>query len=104
MKMNPQKIASVVLVAVLFLTLLSVWPIPPARHITTIVSPDGNEVAYLYWKPCGLIGMITRDNPWLYLEIRDPASGELVLKRRAWGDSPEDPISRFRAIRNWIYD
>ena len=94
-----------VAVYVIFAVYLCLFcPIPPKRLASTQTSPDGKEVARFYWRPCGLLGAVSKDNPYVYVEITDTASDMLVLSQSTWGDIPNDGPHRFAGIRAWIVD
>src|SRR3954468_21247724 len=79
-------------------------PIPPKRLASTLTSPNGKEIARFYWRPCGLLGAVTKDNPYVYMEIRDTASERLILSQSTWGDIPKDGPRRFAGVRPWIVE
>jgi hypothetical protein len=81
---------------------IGICPISPRHLAETVVSPDGKETATFFWKPAGLLGVISKDNPWVYMEIRDSASGQLLLERSTWGDTPDDGLNRFSDARPWL--
>jgi hypothetical protein len=80
--MRKKRIAiySVAFLATLLLVAYAIlfWPVPVERTLKTEISPDGTRIATYSWRPCGLLGTISGDNPWVYLTIRDH------------GDSPGD--------------
>jgi hypothetical protein len=77
------------------------WPLPIERTLKTETSPDGTRVAVYSWRPCGFVGVFTRDNPWVYLTLRDKASGNLIARHSFWADVPEEAEERLADHRPW---
>jgi hypothetical protein len=83
------------LIAVLIVTsvaLLLVAPLPPRRLAYEEGSPDGKYLAQFFWKPAGMMGLVTQDNPWVYLVVTERSTGRVVVKSSTWGDGPRDGI------------
>lgn len=77
------------------------WPLPIERTLKTETSPDGTRTATYSWRPCGLLGAITKDNPWVYLTIRDQASGRVVARYSTSADVPEEAERRLASQKPW---
>jgi hypothetical protein len=78
---------------------LEPWPLPMRFEIQTDVAPDGKGMARFYWRPAGIIGLWSRDNPWVYVAVRD-ASGR-VRTSSIWADTPCDGVRRLRGKVPW---
>jgi hypothetical protein len=86
-----RKVAVAVIVAsVLAAALLAPVPIPPDRVLSEEASPDSLLIAQFSWRPAGLVGAISKDNPWVYVTIRRRGSNAVVERYRTWGDVPDD--------------
>jgi len=48
--------------------------------------------------------MITKDNPYVYMEIKDVATGRVILSESTLGDVPNDGPHRFADARPWIIE
>ena len=81
--------------------LLGPWPLPVWFAIQTDVATDGSGSAEFYWKPAGALGLITQDNPWVYVEIRESGPRARTRIERIWADSPCDGVDRLRASVPW---
>src|SRR5262245_11910601 len=78
-----------------------VAPLPPDRSVAHEISPDGRYVAKFSWRPAGLIGMVTRDNPWVYLTVVESESGRVLERHYTWGDTPADACHRLGSLVPW---
>jgi hypothetical protein len=96
-----KRIAVVVTLLLVFLWVGFVAPLPPHRPVREDVSPDKTQLARYTWKPAGLFGQITEDNPWVYLTLVELSSGKTTASFQAWGDTPDDAISRFKDKVPW---
>ena len=88
----------------LFLALVyfgGAYPLPPDRVLKIETSPDGSQTATYSWRPCGLVRAVTKVNPWVYLTIRDRASGKVTKRYCFWGDIPEDAETRLVKRKPW---
>jgi hypothetical protein len=80
---------------------LAPLPIPPDRVLSEERSPDGLLIAQFSWRPAGVLGAITEDNPWVYVTIRDGVSNAVVQRYRTWGDVPSDAYDRLAQHVPW---
>jgi hypothetical protein len=94
---------SAALVALLPLIIygLLFWPLPWERIVQTETLPDGALTATFSWRPCGVLGVVTRDNPWVYLTLREQATGKEVARYSALADTPEEAESRLATQKPW---
>jgi hypothetical protein len=92
--------AGLALVLVL-VSVVGVCPLPPDRILKTESSPDGTRTATYAWRPSGVLGAVTKDNPWVYLTIRDRASGRVLARYSCWADVPEEAEMRLAAEKPW---
>jgi hypothetical protein len=81
--------------------LLAPWPLPIWFAIQTDVAADGAGSATFYWRPAGAVGLLTRDNPWVYVEIRKPGPRGRTHTERVWADTPCDGVNRLRSVVPW---
>jgi hypothetical protein len=102
MKITIRKFSLSIILCVVIIFILFIIPIPPRILVKEIISPDHSEIAYFSWKPAGIFGYITKDNTWVYLEVKDIKTEKIVLNRFAWGDYPEDGLKRFSHERPWF--
>ncbi len=93
MKVLRKSAVAAVVMVILLVILVAPLPIPPDRVLSEESSPDGGLIAEFSWRPSGLLGLITDDNPWVYLTIRERESGDVVERHRSWGDVPFDAYS-----------
>src|SRR5688572_15117191 len=96
--------AIAILVAVLLAVIVALvvpFPIPPDRVLSLEPSPDGELVAVFSWRPAGVVGFFTEENPWVYVTIRDAESYEVVERHRVWGDTPDDAYVRLGEHAPW---
>jgi len=77
------------------------WPVPVERILKTETSPDGTRTATFSWRPCGLVGAFTKDNPWVYLTIREQATGRVVARYSFWADVPDEAEMRLASRKPW---
>jgi hypothetical protein len=73
-------------IAVLMLLLAPV-PWPFAREIATVST--GKLTVRYYFRPAGIVGAITTDNPWVYAQIHETVSGHTRVVS-IWADTPCD--------------
>ena len=78
-----------------------IWPVPIERTLKTETSPDGSRTATYSWRPCGVLGAISEDNPWVYLTIRDHATGRVVARYSFWADAPDEAETRLASRKPW---
>jgi len=81
-----------------FIFVILPYPFPAKNEFFSSVSPDKTRIAQFYWKGSGVAGVITRDNPWVYLEINDLNTGK-VTGYDIWADTPCDGVE---SIENHI--
>jgi hypothetical protein len=81
--------------------LLAPIPIPPDRVLSEEASPDGLLIAQYSWRPAGVLGLTTEDNPWVYVTIRERQSNAIVERHRTWGDVPSDAYERLGSDVPW---
>ena len=89
------------IVLVLIMAVLAPFPLPPDRVLSQEWSPDGRFVALFSWRPAGIVSVITRDNPWVYVTVREKGSNAVVERHSTWGDVPEDAYSRLGQHVRW---
>jgi hypothetical protein len=77
------------------------WPLPVERTLKTEASPDGTRTATYSWRPCGVVGAFTEDNPWVYLTIREQATGRVVARYSFWADAPNEAEQRLASQKTW---
>jgi hypothetical protein len=87
--------------SVCVLAVVWVAPLPPDRAVAEEFSPDGRHVAKFSWRPAGVIGIVTRDNPWVYVTIVESSSGRVVARHETWGDVPADACDRLGSLVPW---
>src|SRR5262249_27356966 len=75
------------------------WPLPVRFEIQRDIAPDGKNAAHFYWRPAGIIGLVSRDNPWVYVAVRD-GSGRIHTSS-VWADTPCDGVRRLRNNVTW---
>ena len=80
-----------------------ICPIPPERILKIETSPDGRQTATYSWRPTGIMGAVTEDNPWVYLTIRDRVTGRIISRRTSLGDVPtvEEVEQRLGSTKPW---
>jgi hypothetical protein len=79
----------IAIAAVLALLLPYPWPV---RSEITTMSAAGMTIRF-YFRPAGLVGAITKDNPWVYATV----TGSTAARSReidVWADSPCDGVKR----------
>jgi len=99
--MNLKRTVVILLFLPCGLYLIGFCPIPFEQIVKEETSPDGSQIAQYSWKPCGLFGVITQDNPWVYLTIREKSSGRVLSRYSTWGDMPNDGEIRLSSFRPW---
>jgi hypothetical protein len=77
------------------------WPLPVERTLKTETSLDGTRTATYSWRPCGVVGALTEDNPWVYLTIREQATGRVVARYSFWADAPNEAEQRLASQKPW---
>jgi hypothetical protein len=102
MKILKNVAIAVTVAIVLVAALLAPIPIPPDRVLSEVVSPDSLLIAQFSWRPLGVVGAITKDNPWVYVTIRRRGSNAVVERYRAWGDVPDDAYSLLGKHVPWM--
>jgi hypothetical protein len=78
-----------------------VTPIPPDHALTESRSPDGEYIAKFSWRPAGFLGLVTKENPWVYMTIVQSSTDKVVERHRAWGDVPSDACERLGSLAPW---
>jgi len=81
--------------------IILVLPIPPKRVVYEETSQDKAMLARYSWKPAGLVGWITEDNPWVYLDVYDLRTGKRLQHFSTWGDVRWDAIDRLHGFLPW---
>jgi hypothetical protein len=74
--------------------LIAPIPLPHDRVLSEEVSPDGLLVAQFSWRPAGVLGAISKENPWVHVTIRKRDSNAVVERYYTWGDVPDDAYKR----------
>ena len=85
----------------MFVWLLALCPIPPKREVYREASPDHTMSALYSWRPAGLVGWVTEDNPWVYLDVYDARTGMRLEHFSTWGDVKWDGIDRLHSHLPW---
>lgn len=80
---------------------LTPFPLPPDRHIADHASPGGSFIARAAWRPAGLLGLISGDNPWVYVNLVDEDSGNTIARYRTRGHVPGDVYTRVLDHEPW---
>ena len=83
------------------LFIAGICPLPPDRVLKVEQAPDGQRIAVYSWRPAGLVGMITKNNPWVFLTIRDRASNRVLARHAMWADMPEEAEVRLAGQKPW---
>lgn len=65
-------------------------PIPPDRPLGEHRSREGAFIVRTSWRPAGILGAVSGDNPWVYLSLVDVDSSDTIVRYRASADVPED--------------
>jgi len=71
--------------------LATLCPLPIRSEIATISA--GDKTVSFYWKPAGVLGWLSADNPWVYATVSSGESGS-TLTERVWADTPCDGVAR----------
>jgi len=74
--------------------LLTFVPIPlPIDFPIKVTQAGSDSKIRFYYRPVGLPGLITGDNPWVYARVVD-SSGERINIADVWADTPCDGVGR----------
>ena len=77
-------------------------PLPHSTHLGAVVSPDKSLELKAYWKPSGVMGLISGAEPFVYGEVVDVKTGSVVKELEIWADTPQDGIDRFKKELGWL--
>ena len=99
MKMSPLKLLTI-LILVSLLTLVPV-PLPIAKNLNPVTSPDGMLTLIPYWKPAGVVGYFTESEPWVYGSLVEKKTGKEIKKIKIWADTPQDGVERLIKQLEW---
>ncbi len=86
---------------VLLVLIISIVPLPPKRTVYEEASPDGTKRAVYSWKPADVVGSLSQDNPWVYLDVFELPSGRRLAHFSSWGDGPWDGIEILHRHLPW---
>lgn len=86
---------------VLLVLIALIAPLPPKRTVYEEISPDGTMRAVYSWRPAGLVGSFSQDNPWVYVDVYELTSGRRLAHYSSWGDVPWDGIERLHRHLPW---
>ena len=84
------------------LMLIAPYPFPLSKDIQTTESPDGHEKAIFYWRASGLLGYISKDNPWVYLKLINNKTNK-EDSYSIWADTPCDGVERLKNLVSWNF-
>ncbi len=92
---------AVIIVGVI-LVLVAPYPFPLSKEIQIVKSPDGDEKAIFYWRGSGLLGYISKDNPWVYLKVINIKTDK-ERNYSVWADTPCDGVERLKTQISWSF-
>jgi len=87
----------------LIFAIIAPYPFPITNEVLVVESPDKNEKAIFYWRASGLMGVVSEDNPWVYLKVINKKTS-MVREYNIWADTPCDGVERLKNNLGWVFE
>jgi hypothetical protein len=92
-----------IMLFLLIVVFFAPYPFPIKLSLQETISPDKTQKAAFYWRAHGGFGLITKAEPWVYLEITKQGD-EKAQSYSIWGDTPCDGVKRLKGNVPWEFD
>ena len=80
---------------------LMVLPLPTKRTLYQEDSPDGTMTAVYSFRPAGLVGLVTGESSYIYLDVYRKDSKARLVHSDGFGDVPWEAVDRLHNNLPW---